>query len=84
MDIYKESDNSTVALQRKGSGASKYETIALYDSPYGAIDKLEHNNLASDRIISELKRNAFELTLRGAQISLKGLDGARYQIKNTR
>lgn len=77
----KESDNSAIALQYKGKGGSKYNTIALYDSPYHAIDALKSK--VSDNIMLALKQNAFSFVIRGAKMSFNALDGGRYQIKKT-
>ena len=82
MDIYKESDNSTIALQYKSKGNSKYNTIALYDSPIHLIDTLKSK--VSDNVMFTLKQNAFGFVIRGAKMSFNALDGGRYQIKNIR
>lgn len=83
-NVYKESDNSAIALQYKGKGGSKYNTIALYDAPYHAIDALKSKKLVSDNILLALQQNAFGFVIRGAKMSFNALDGGRYQIKNMR
>ena len=82
MDIYKESDNSTIALQYKSKGNSKYNTVALYDSPIHLIDTLKSK--VSDKVMLVLQQNAFGFVIRGAKMSFNALDGGRYQIKNIR
>lgn len=82
VNVYKESDNSTIALQYKGKGGSKYNTIALYDSPYHAIDTLKGK--VSDNVLLAVPQNAFGFVTRGVKMSFNALDGGRYQIKNTR
>ena len=81
-NVYKESAGSTIALQYKGKGASKYNTVALYDSPLHAIDTLKSK--VSDSVMYTLQQNAFGFVIRGAKMSFNALDGGRYQIKNIR
>ena len=81
-NVYKESDNSTIALQYKGKGDRKYNTIALYDSPLHLIDTLKGK--VSDNVMLALQQNAFGFVIRGAKMSFNALDGGRYQIENMR